>query len=71
LSQYSVDDATAPQSEGLKRCSNPSPSGRPLHYLDPLSKIWLTSGALRELNRRTNWIKPTYRHRPQGRRPLT
>lgn len=44
------------------------------HYLDTLSKIWLTKEALKELNRRTRQVRPPSKGRlgPQRRhRPLT
>lgn len=50
---------------------SPASPAPPVHYLDTLSKIWLTTGALKELNRRNRQIKYDQQRRPESRRPVT
>ena len=50
---------------------SPASPAPPVHYLDTLSKIWLTSEALKELHRRTRQVEPNQQRRPKSRRPLT
>lgn len=70
-SQRSPGEPTEPEPPKRKLSQSPTPSPPQTHYLDTLSKIWLTREAPRELNRRTRRIKSTHQHRPESRRPLT
>ena len=72
FSDHCSDESPEPQSKNKKPklCENPARSASPPHYLDSLSKIWLTREALRELDRRTNRISLP-QHPLEGRRPLT
>ena len=70
LSHHSPHQTREPQSKKPKLGEDPARSVSPPHYLDSLSKIWLTREALRELNRRTQQIRSP-QNLPTARRPLT
>ena len=72
-SQHPTGEAADPdpQSKKQKLCNSPARSVSPSHWLDSLSTIWLTRGALREFDRRNIEEGNSDRKQSEGRRPLT
>ncbi|KAF2452840.1 hypothetical protein BDY21DRAFT_293988 [Lineolata rhizophorae] len=66
-------EATQPEPKRRELGHHPNDVAPPAHYLDNLSKIWLTKEALTELDRRTRKVVSSSKSRPnpQRRRPLT